>query len=479
MLSCAGSSRGSRLLPLLLAGLILMAATPSALFAQAVTGTLLGTVTDSTGAVIAGAKVTVTNQNTGFTRTVKTDAIGEYTAPSIPTGTYTVLAEMDGFKTTALSQRRARRRPARAHRRQARSRRDDRVGHHRGADAAGPDLVLRARHDRQGRADPGAAAQRPQLRQPDAHRAGRAARHPRRQHRRRRQPGVARLGVVLGQRAALARQQLHARRRGQQRDVAADRRHLPERRRPRRVQAADQHLLGRVRPVARRRRQPADQVGHEQLSRQRLRVPPQRRARRQQLLQQPRRPREARFQAEPVRRHVRRSDLQGPDVLLRRLPGPPREAGTDVPVDRSVHADAAGELLGVEPRHLRPDDRTAVPGQHHPEDRWDPASSNILRAALSGAEHRGHDRRGRPAGQQLPDQPGQGAAGQPVRRQGRPQPHRPTTASSRATAIRRRIGCSRPRCRTAMPARPSAPATATSRRRAWRSTTRTRSAATG
>ena len=103
MLSCAGSSRGSRLLPLLLAGLILMAASPSAAFAQAVTGTLLGTVTDTTGAVVAGAKVTVTNQNTGFARTVKTDAIGEYTVASIPTGVYTVLAEMDGFKATALS----------------------------------------------------------------------------------------------------------------------------------------------------------------------------------------------------------------------------------------------------------------------------------------------------------------------------------------------------------------------------------------
>jgi Carboxypeptidase regulatory-like domain len=103
MLSCAGSSRGSRLLPLLLAGLILMAATPSALFAQAVTGTLLGTVSDSTGAVVAGVKVTVTNQDTGLTRSVKTDAIGEYTVPSIPTGMYTVLAEMDGFKATALS----------------------------------------------------------------------------------------------------------------------------------------------------------------------------------------------------------------------------------------------------------------------------------------------------------------------------------------------------------------------------------------
>ena len=52
------------------------------------------------------------------------------------------------------------------------------------------------------RADRGAAAQRPQLRQPDAHRPRRAARHPRRQHRRRRQPRLARLGVVLGQRPA-------------------------------------------------------------------------------------------------------------------------------------------------------------------------------------------------------------------------------------------------------------------------------------
>ncbi len=277
MLSCAGSSRGSRLLPLLLAGLILWRLRHLPRFAQAVTGTLLGTVTDSTGAVVAGAKVTVTNQNTGFTRTVKTDAIGEYTVPSIPTGIYTVLAEMDGFKATALSQRRARRRPARAHRRQARGRRDDRVGHHRGADAAGADLVVGTGHHRQGRADSGAAAQRPQLRQPHAHGARRVARHHRRQHRRRRQPGLARVGVVFGQRAARPRQQLHARRRGQQRDVAADRRDLPQRRRARRVQAADQHLLGRVRPVAGRRRQPADQVGHQQLSRQRVRVPPQRR----------------------------------------------------------------------------------------------------------------------------------------------------------------------------------------------------------
>ena len=61
-------------------------------------------LSDATGAVVSGAKVTVTNQNTGFTRTVTTDAAGEYTAPSIPTGVYTLLVELTGFKSTALSQ---------------------------------------------------------------------------------------------------------------------------------------------------------------------------------------------------------------------------------------------------------------------------------------------------------------------------------------------------------------------------------------
>ena len=103
MLSCAGSSRHRRVLPALLAGLILVAAPASTVFAQAVTGTLLGTVTDSSGAVVTGAKVTITNEGTGFTRTASTDTAGEYTFPSIPTGRYTVLAEMQGFKAGALS----------------------------------------------------------------------------------------------------------------------------------------------------------------------------------------------------------------------------------------------------------------------------------------------------------------------------------------------------------------------------------------
>ena len=111
--------------------------------------------------------------------------------------------------------------------------------------------------------------------------------NPGRQHRRGGQPGLARLGVLLRERPAPARQQLPARRRRQQRDLAADRRDLPERRRPRRVQAADEHLLRRVRAVDGRGGQPPDQVGEQPVPRQRLRVPPERQPRRQQLVQQP------------------------------------------------------------------------------------------------------------------------------------------------------------------------------------------------
>ena len=78
-------------------------ALPTDATAQSVSGTLLGTVTDVSGAVVADAKITVVNEGTGLTRTVTSDANGEYVVPSIPTGRYTVTAEVAGFKTLALS----------------------------------------------------------------------------------------------------------------------------------------------------------------------------------------------------------------------------------------------------------------------------------------------------------------------------------------------------------------------------------------
>jgi hypothetical protein len=71
--------------------------------AQAVSGTILGTVTDSSGSVVPGAKVTIVNEGTGLTRTIVADTSGEFTAPSLPTGRYTVIAELTGFKTLTLS----------------------------------------------------------------------------------------------------------------------------------------------------------------------------------------------------------------------------------------------------------------------------------------------------------------------------------------------------------------------------------------
>jgi hypothetical protein len=76
---------------------------PCAALGQAVSGTILGTVTDSTGAVMARAKVTIVNEGTGLTRTITSDVNGEFTAPSLPTGRYTIIAEATGFKTLTLS----------------------------------------------------------------------------------------------------------------------------------------------------------------------------------------------------------------------------------------------------------------------------------------------------------------------------------------------------------------------------------------
>ena len=57
---------------------------PGPLAAQAVTGTILGTVTDSSGGMIPGATITLTHTATGLSRTVVSDAAGEYTVPSLP-----------------------------------------------------------------------------------------------------------------------------------------------------------------------------------------------------------------------------------------------------------------------------------------------------------------------------------------------------------------------------------------------------------
>ena len=65
---------------------------------QAVDATLLGTVTDSSGAAAANVRLTITETNTGITRTSQTNESGNYVVPDLPPGTYTVTAELPGFK---------------------------------------------------------------------------------------------------------------------------------------------------------------------------------------------------------------------------------------------------------------------------------------------------------------------------------------------------------------------------------------------
>ena len=67
-------------------------------YPQAVDETLLGIVTDASGAVVPGAKVTTTETNTSVSRTRETDSSGNYALSALAPGQYTVSVEMPGFK---------------------------------------------------------------------------------------------------------------------------------------------------------------------------------------------------------------------------------------------------------------------------------------------------------------------------------------------------------------------------------------------
>src|SRR5579864_8238729 len=63
------------------------------------TGTISGTVTDESGAVIPNATVIVTNKATGAARNLTANTEGLYSAPSLPPGDYEVRVEIQGFRT--------------------------------------------------------------------------------------------------------------------------------------------------------------------------------------------------------------------------------------------------------------------------------------------------------------------------------------------------------------------------------------------
>ncbi len=89
----------SLLILVLAAGLFAIGA-PKTMAQTQSTGALTGTVTDPSGAVIAGAKVTARNLATGLTRSATTDSKGLYNVPLLPPGNYSVHFEAQGFTST-------------------------------------------------------------------------------------------------------------------------------------------------------------------------------------------------------------------------------------------------------------------------------------------------------------------------------------------------------------------------------------------
>ena len=66
---------------------------PSMLAAQSFTGTITGTIKDTSGGIVPRATVTITNQQTGREESVVTDLEGRYTSLPLPPGEYRVDAE--------------------------------------------------------------------------------------------------------------------------------------------------------------------------------------------------------------------------------------------------------------------------------------------------------------------------------------------------------------------------------------------------
>lgn len=78
--------------------MLLVCATALLSWSQAVNATLLGTVTDASGAVVPNAKITITETQTGVNHVLRRNESGNYILPDAPPGIYAVTVEASGFK---------------------------------------------------------------------------------------------------------------------------------------------------------------------------------------------------------------------------------------------------------------------------------------------------------------------------------------------------------------------------------------------
>ena len=99
-----------------------------AVFSQTTgTATLVGTVTDNTGAVVPGAAINIVNTETQFVYKGQTNAEGAYYVPNLNPGTYRITIEAAGVQTLRARRRHPAHQRTAAHRRATRSRRGHRI----------------------------------------------------------------------------------------------------------------------------------------------------------------------------------------------------------------------------------------------------------------------------------------------------------------------------------------------------------------
>src|SRR5215472_13098438 len=84
-------------IPALLFAALLLIWVPADLFAQS-TAEIRGTVTDTSGSVLPGVAITLTNEGTGLQRTTVSDGGGRFNFPSLPVGSYGLNAKLQGFR---------------------------------------------------------------------------------------------------------------------------------------------------------------------------------------------------------------------------------------------------------------------------------------------------------------------------------------------------------------------------------------------
>ena len=80
-------------------GLILVTALVFPASAQTPSGEISGTVVDSSGSVLPGVRVTLTNEATNAVRLTQSNESGVYVFPAVPPGTYSLKVELEGFST--------------------------------------------------------------------------------------------------------------------------------------------------------------------------------------------------------------------------------------------------------------------------------------------------------------------------------------------------------------------------------------------